>query len=58
MNLTKHDVNLCDITFWDIKNRLPRSVTTIELVCTPKIIQIYYLICAVLNAVLNQNVVL
>ena len=26
----KHDVNLGRATFWDIKNRLPRSITTIE----------------------------
>ena len=26
----KHDVNLGRATFWDIKNRLPRSVTTIN----------------------------
>ena len=26
----KHDVNLGRAVFWDIKNRLPRSVTTIE----------------------------
>jgi pre-mRNA-processing factor 8 len=30
MRLMKHDVNLGRGTFWDIKNRLPRSVTTIE----------------------------
>jgi pre-mRNA-processing factor 8 len=30
MRLMKHDVNLGRATFWDIKNRLPRSVTTIE----------------------------
>ena len=29
MRLMKHDVNLGRATFWDIKNRLPRSVTTI-----------------------------
>lgn len=27
---TQHDVNLGRATFWDIKNRLPRSVTTVE----------------------------
>ncbi len=26
----KHDVNLGRATFWDIKNRMPRSVTTIN----------------------------
>jgi pre-mRNA-processing factor 8 len=26
----KHDVNLGRAVFWDIKNRLPRSLTTIE----------------------------
>ncbi|CAM9375519.1 unnamed protein product, partial [Ectocarpus sp. 8 AP-2014] len=30
MRLMKHDVNLGRATFWDIKNRLPRSVTTVE----------------------------
>eukprot|EP01105_Mastigella_eilhardi_P006318 TRINITY_DN17931_c0_g1_i1.p1 TRINITY_DN17931_c0_g1~~TRINITY_DN17931_c0_g1_i1.p1 ORF type:complete len:2353 (+),score=674.91 TRINITY_DN17931_c0_g1_i1:30-7061(+) len=30
MRLMKHDVNLGCAVFWDIKNRLPRSVTTIE----------------------------
>ena len=30
MRLMKHDVNLGRATFWEIKNRLPRSVTTIE----------------------------
>ena len=30
MRLMKHDVNLGRATFWDIKNRLPRSITTIE----------------------------
>eukprot|EP01124_Arcella_intermedia_P026087 TRINITY_DN4820_c0_g2_i2.p1 TRINITY_DN4820_c0_g2~~TRINITY_DN4820_c0_g2_i2.p1 ORF type:complete len:1419 (+),score=296.34 TRINITY_DN4820_c0_g2_i2:2912-7168(+) len=30
MRLMKHDVNLGRAFFWDIKNRLPRSVTTIE----------------------------
>eukprot|EP00935_MAST-01C_sp_MAST-1C-sp1_P002807 g2807.t1 len=30
MRLMKHDVNLGRATFWDIKNRLPRSVTTID----------------------------
>eukprot|EP00735_Rhodelphis_limneticus_P013308 TRINITY_DN692_c0_g1::TRINITY_DN692_c0_g1_i1::g.28748::m.28748 TRINITY_DN692_c0_g1::TRINITY_DN692_c0_g1_i1::g.28748 ORF type:complete len:2358 (+),score=811.76,sp/Q99PV0/PRP8_MOUSE/82.36/0.0,PROCN/PF08083.6/1.3e-219,PRP8_domainIV/PF12134.3/8.5e-126,U6-snRNA_bdg/PF10596.4/8.9e-94,PRO8NT/PF08082.6/6.6e-81,U5_2-snRNA_bdg/PF10597.4/3.6e-69,PROCT/PF08084.6/1.3e+04,PROCT/PF08084.6/1.4e-48,RRM_4/PF10598.4/1.8e-44,JAB/PF01398.16/9.6e-08,Lipocalin_3/PF12702.2/0.43 TRINITY_DN692_c0_g1_i1:123-7076(+) len=30
MRLMKHDVNLGRATFWDIKNRLPRSVTTIK----------------------------
>jgi pre-mRNA-processing factor 8 len=30
MRLIKHDVNLGRAVFWDIKNRLPRSVTTIE----------------------------
>ena len=29
MRLMKHDVNLGRAVFWDIKNRLPRSVTTI-----------------------------
>lgn len=30
MRLMKHDVNLGRATFWDIKNRLPRSLTSIE----------------------------
>jgi pre-mRNA-processing factor 8 len=30
MRLIKHDVNLGRAVFWDIKNRLPRSLTTIE----------------------------
>ncbi|KAJ3374243.1 Pre-mRNA-processing-splicing factor 8 [Allomyces arbusculus] len=30
MRLMKHDVNLGRAVFWDMKNRLPRSVTTIE----------------------------
>ncbi|KAH1004184.1 hypothetical protein HUJ04_003975 [Dendroctonus ponderosae] len=30
MRLMKHDVNLGRAVFWDIKNRLPRSVTTIQ----------------------------
>lgn len=30
MRLMKHDVNLGRAVFWDIQNRLPRSVTTIE----------------------------
>lgn len=30
MRLMKHDVNLGRAVFWDIKNRLPRAVTTIE----------------------------
>lgn len=30
MRLIKHDVNLGRAVFWDIKNRLPRSMTTIE----------------------------
>lgn len=30
MRLMKHDVNLGRATFWDLKNRLPRSVTTLE----------------------------
>lgn len=30
MRLKKHDVNLGRAVFWEIKNRLPRSVTTIE----------------------------
>ncbi len=29
MRLMKHDVNLGRATFWDIKNRLPRCLTTI-----------------------------
>ena len=29
MRLMKHDVNLGRAVFWDIKNRLPRSVTTV-----------------------------
>lgn len=30
MRLMKHDVNLGRAVFWDIKNRLPRSVTTLN----------------------------
>lgn len=30
MRLMKHDVNLGRAVFWDFKNRLPRSVTTLE----------------------------
>ncbi|KAI9220140.1 PRP8 pre-mRNA processing factor 8 [Blastocladiella britannica] len=30
MRLMKHDVNLGRAVFWDLKNRLPRSVTTVE----------------------------
>lgn len=30
MRLIKHDVNLGRAVFWDVKNRLPRSLTTIE----------------------------
>ncbi|PSN32216.1 hypothetical protein C0J52_17015 [Blattella germanica] len=30
MRLMKHDVNLGRAVFWDIKNRLPRSTTTIQ----------------------------
>jgi pre-mRNA-processing factor 8 len=30
MRLMKHDVNLGRAAFWDIKNRLPRSLTTID----------------------------
>ncbi|KAA0198542.1 Pre-mRNA-processing-splicing factor [Fasciolopsis buskii] len=30
MRLMKHDVNLGRAVFWDIKNRLPRSITTID----------------------------
>lgn len=30
MRLMKHDVNLGRAVFWDIKNRLPRAVTTME----------------------------
>ncbi|KAL1297613.1 hypothetical protein AAFC00_006174 [Neodothiora populina] len=30
MRLMRHDVNLGRAVFWDMKNRLPRSVTTIE----------------------------
>ena len=30
MRLMKHDVNLCRAIFWEIKNKLPRSLTTIE----------------------------
>jgi len=30
MRLIKHDVNLGRAVFWDMKNRLPRSLTTIE----------------------------
>ena len=30
MRLMKHDVNLGRAVFWDMKNRLPRSLTTLE----------------------------
>jgi pre-mRNA-processing factor 8 len=30
MRLMKHDVNLGRAVFWDIKNRLPRSITTVD----------------------------
>jgi pre-mRNA-processing factor 8 len=30
MRLMKHDVNLGRAVFWDIKNRLPRSITTLD----------------------------
>jgi pre-mRNA-processing factor 8 len=30
MRLMKHDVNLGRAAFWDVKNRLPRSLTTLE----------------------------
>ncbi|CAF0798840.1 unnamed protein product [Adineta ricciae] len=30
MRLMKHDVNLGRAVFWDIKNRIPRSVTTVQ----------------------------
>lgn len=30
MRLMKHDVNLGRALFWDVKNRIPRSVTTID----------------------------
>lgn len=30
MRLMKHDVNLGRATFWEIKNKLPRCLTTIE----------------------------
>ncbi|XP_048333231.1 pre-mRNA-processing-splicing factor 8A [Ziziphus jujuba] len=30
MRLMKHDVNLGRSVFWDMKNRLPRSITTLE----------------------------
>jgi hypothetical protein len=30
MRLMKHDVNLGRAVFWDMKNRLPRSLTTFE----------------------------
>ena len=30
MRLMKHDVNLGRATFWDMKNRLPRSLTTLD----------------------------
>ncbi|CAA0831443.1 Pre-mRNA-processing-splicing factor [Striga hermonthica] len=30
MRLMKHDVNLGSSVFWDMKNRLPRSITTLE----------------------------
>ncbi len=30
MRLMKHDVNLGRAVFWDLKNRLPRSLTSFE----------------------------
>ncbi|OJJ51308.1 hypothetical protein ASPZODRAFT_107783 [Penicilliopsis zonata CBS 506.65] len=30
MRLMRHDVNLGRAVFWDLKNRLPRSITTVE----------------------------
>ena len=30
MRLMKHDVNLGRATFWDMRNRLPRSLTTLD----------------------------
>lgn len=30
MRLMKHDVNLGRAVFWDMKNRLPRSLTTFD----------------------------
>jgi pre-mRNA-processing factor 8 len=30
MRLMKHDVNLGRAVFWEVKNRLPRSLTTME----------------------------
>jgi pre-mRNA-processing factor 8 len=30
MRLMKHDVNLGRAVFWEIKNRLPRCLTTIQ----------------------------
>ena len=30
MRLMRHDVNLGRATFWNIKNRLPRAITTVE----------------------------
>lgn len=30
MRLMKHDVNLGRAAFWEIKNRLPRSLTTVQ----------------------------
>ena len=30
MRLMKHDFNLGRVIFWEIKNKLPRSLTTIE----------------------------
>ena len=30
MRLMKHDVNLGRAVFWEVKNKLPRSLTTIE----------------------------
>lgn len=30
MRLMKHDVNLGRAVFWEMKNRLPRSITTLE----------------------------
>lgn len=46
MRLMKHDVNLGRAVFWDIKNRLPRSVTTVE--WESSFVSVYSKVCTIL----------
>ena len=41
MRLMKHDVNLGRAVFWDIKNRLPRSITTIDWDAPESFVSVY-----------------